>query len=61
VPQKITRLMRRAGATYTFAEGLAYVACTAGDAAFEIWDNFVSTQGDEDPHLRAVFAPPSSP
>ena len=58
VPQKITRLMKRAGATYTFAEGLVYVACAAGDAAFEIWDNFVNSQGDEDPHLTAVFAPP---
>jgi len=58
VPQKITRQMKRAGATYTFAEGLVYVACCAGDSAFEIWDNFVNTQGDEDPHLRAVFTPP---
>ena len=58
VPQKITRLMKRAGATYSFADGLVCVACAAGDAAFEIWDNFINSQGDEDPHLTAVFAPP---
>ena len=58
VPQKITRLMKRAGATYSFAEGLVCVVCAAGDAAYEIWDNFVNSQGEEDPYLTAVFAPP---
>ena len=52
--------MKRAGAAYTIADGLVHVVCSTGDDAFNIWDSFVSSQKEEDPHLRAVFTPPAN-